>query len=164
MSYTSPITAQLCAYDGSGDLFISNGLEFSEQKQLAELPKGASQFTEITVPSTVGKEGGLLGWDGEYMTWEETTAKKGAIYRLSISGSQAAIVGKTSLRVPAQKVQWGTLYDGDFIAPYSIRGGNGVYVGYWPYPAGGNPQKNVVSGRNKRLELSMSAVSVAPSK
>lgn len=165
-SVSSPIDAEICAYDANGDLFISNKDSFSHEKQLAELPKGANQFAQISVPSTVGQAGALLGWDGQYMAWEDTTAKKGAIYQLSISGSQATIVGKIPLGKTVHKLQMGELYNGQFVATFSKRSRYGYILGTWAYPTGGEPvaQSRLKSYSPRQLQWAALTVSVPPSK
>jgi hypothetical protein len=93
-------------YDDSGNLFLlgvpANGGTYA----LAELPSGGTSFEPISVNlgATIDQVD-TVQWDGKYLT-VEATVNPGhgkpkdfphAIYRLSISGSSAKVVGKVNL-------------------------------------------------------------------
>jgi hypothetical protein len=94
-------------YDDSGNLFLlgvpaSGGGTYA----LAELPKGGSSFEPISVNlgATIDQVE-TVQWDGKYLTIEATVNPghgkprdfPHAIYRLSVSGSNARVVGKVNL-------------------------------------------------------------------
>jgi hypothetical protein len=94
-------------YDDSGDLFLlgvpsSGGGTYA----LAELPSGGSSFEPISVNlgATIDQVD-TVQWDGKYLTIEATINPghgkpkdfPHAIYRLSVSGSNAQVVGKVNL-------------------------------------------------------------------
>jgi hypothetical protein len=85
-----------CTYDAHGDLFIDGQDINFGGPYYAELLKGASTFTDITIPKAA--QGYPLLWDGKYFAIETTGAKfRATIYRISISGSTGTIVGTTAL-------------------------------------------------------------------
>jgi hypothetical protein len=94
-------------YDDSGNLFVlgvpaSGGGTYA----LAELPSGGISFEPISVNlgATIAQVE-TVQWDGKYLTIEATVNRghgkpndfPHAIYRLSVSGSSAAVVGKVNL-------------------------------------------------------------------
>ena len=79
-------------YDGQGNLFV-DGLGKGGVSLLAELPKGSSTFTDITLNKPL-RELGTIQWDGTYITVQN----RKAIYRLQVSGSSGTIEGKTPLK------------------------------------------------------------------
>ncbi len=84
-----------CGYDNAGNLF-ANGVSPSGEFRLAELPKGSSTFTDITLDKrVVGGGGGSIQWDGKYVA---LAAQEGLIYR--ISGSSGHVLGTVKLKSP----------------------------------------------------------------
>jgi hypothetical protein len=128
-----------CAYDGSGDLFV-NGRGSGTQMYLNELPSGKQQLSPITLTTYVSVSGmGQLQWDGTHLALEDLTA--GAIYQLSLSGSQASVVGKTHLK------GWNgfglsAIAGKNVIAPTGV---SQTGLGIWKYPAGGKAVKSLSS-------------------
>ncbi len=128
-----------CAYDGKGNLFV-NGEGAGTQMYLDELPRGKSGLTELSLSKYVSVSGmGQLQWDGKYMTLEHLTA--GVIYQLSVSGSEAKIVGKTPLS------GWNgsalSAIDGKTVmVPTGV---SQTSIGVWKYPSGGKALKNLSS-------------------
>jgi hypothetical protein len=119
-----------CAYDGKGNLFV-NGRGNGTQMYLDELQKGENGLTELSLSKYVSVSGmGQLQWDGSHLTLEDLTV--GAIYRLSVSGLQARIVGKSSL------VGWSgsalsTIENTTVLVPTAA---SETKIGFWKYPAG----------------------------
>ena len=62
------------------------------------------------------------------------------VYRLSIKGSNATIVGTTTLKTEGRNYHVGqvSIQGNTLLAPYLKRGQS---VGFWAYPAGGSPSK-----------------------
>jgi hypothetical protein len=119
-------------YDNKGNIFV-DGVDSSRNFEFAELPKGSSSFTEITLGVSITTAGGVQ-WDGKYVTVGD--AKNGNIYQTNGAGGQ--VEGTTSLN------------DSDGIFQYFIAGrkviGPNVYsanVGIWKYPKGGDPTKTL---------------------
>lgn len=125
-----------CGYDDKGNLFM-DGLPSSGSREfaLAELPKGGSAFIPISL-ERIGFPGNIQ-WDGSYLTVGDPAYKSGsAIYRVQVSGSSAAIVGKTVLKGSYEVF-------GSWIAGNAVVGPDDgpslSTVQIWKYPAGGKP-------------------------
>src|SRR5579863_582795 len=115
-------------YDSKGNIFV-DGVDSSRNFEFAELPKGSSSFTEITLDVAITTPGGVQ-WDGKYVTVGD--AKNGNIYQTD--GAGGTVEGTTSLS------------DSDGIFQYFIDGkrvvGPNAYsanAGIWKYPKGGSP-------------------------
>lgn len=95
VAYTVPNIGNpdFVGYDNAGNLFVdANGDPSESCCSLAELPKGAQQF--ITLHTSQSFHGmGAIQWDGSYITVQSGDS----IYRLSITGSTATVVGVTKL-------------------------------------------------------------------
>ena len=119
-------------YDNKGNIFV-DGVHDSRVFEFAELPKGSSSFTEISLDVSITTPGGVQ-WDGKYVTVGD--AKNGNIYQTNGAGGK--VEGTTSLS------------DSDGIFQYFIGGkrvvGPNAYSGnasIWKYPKGGNPTKTL---------------------
>jgi hypothetical protein len=147
-----------CGYDGSGNLF-TNGIS-SEQNKLSELPRGGSQFQTIAIGGDV-YVGGQVQWDGKYLTYESAGQKEANIYRLSISGSTAAIIGRTHLRGPIKWVSSSDISGKEVIVPYAAVGTRTSNIGVWKYPRGGRASITFKHSGNQHWEFSSVALSIA---
>ena len=128
-----------CAYDGKGDLFV-NGVGSGTQMYLDELVSGKSQMIELSLNKYISVSGmGQLQWDGKNMTLEHLTA--GAIYRFSVSGSQAKIVGKTPLSGWSGSAL-STIAGRSVLVPTGV---SQTGIGVWKYPSGGKLLKRLSS-------------------
>jgi hypothetical protein len=130
------------AYDGNGDLFV-DGYHGGSASPLAELPKGSSTFSSVTLNKSISTES--LQWEKGYLTIASATNNLGPlyIYRVHISASQGTIVGSTALTMRHLG------YDGN--GQYWIQGDRVLGAGLrhsrlqiWRYPAGGDAVKTVV--------------------
>lgn len=126
-----------CAFDARGNLFV-NGRGNGTQMYLNELQKGKTGLVQITLDKYVSVSGmGELQWDGTHLTLEDLTA--GAIYRLSVSGLKASVIGKSYL------TGWSgsglsTIASTTVVVPTGVSENK---LGFWKYPAGGKGQKFV---------------------
>ena len=128
-----------CAYDGKGNLFV-NGTGAGNEMYLDELVSGKSQMTELVLNKYVSVSGmGQLQWDGTNMTLEDLTA--GAIYQLSISGSDAEIAGKTALSGWTGSAL-STIAGSTVLVPTGV---SQTSIGTWKYPSGGKLLKSFSS-------------------
>ncbi len=154
------------AYDGQGNLFITGSNIQARKKELAELPKGSSRFTSITmknVPSITG-----LQWDGKYLAFLVHRNAYATVDRVDVSGSTGKVVGVTRFEGTEQEsggrcecAFW--IEGGDVVLPagWSKRLGNNQQLDVWNYPAGGNPVTAVTLAG--RWIFGGLTVSVAPS-
>lgn len=133
-----------CGYDGSGDLFL-DGTDSEGAFRFAELPKGATKFTNITLEVKIEKPGGVE-WDGQYVAVGNQGNK---IYR--IDGSGGKVEGTISLSGPQKLgsleiqqfwIQGSTLIGPGHGSATTGYGGAG-FVGFWHYPGGGSPVRNL---------------------
>ncbi len=133
-TYSDPSIAnfRFCGYDNRGNLF-ADGANNSSEFAFAELPKGGSGLTNITLQQNIEWPGGVQ-WDGKYVAVGDTDA--GIIYRTNGAGGK--VKGSTSLG--------GSNYVNQFwiagktvVAPSQ----DGSDVGLYTYPAGGAPSKTI---------------------
>lgn len=145
--YTVPnfFTVEFGGYDPTGNLFVwGNGNYSSDFSLLAELPAKSTNFSDISLPSSigVGQSGNDVAWDGKYMTIGAGTE----VYQITVSGGAATVVGTTSLGQAEDVVQY-------TIPKSRHKGKQGkVLVGpdcftanvkFWKYPSGGYPTKTI---------------------
>ena len=129
-----------CAYDSSGNLFISQDY----RGDLRELPHGSQSFATIAL--NAGIVSGSLQWYGGELLVSSWTAKKSkdTIEQVEISGSTGTVVGTTVLESKGRRRSVGQyVVDGDTIVG---PGGSDKYIEFWNYPAGGEPTKNLGRG------------------
>ncbi len=118
-----------CAYDRSGNLFVDGEyIQSGFQSSFAELPKGSSTLANITLPFALGTPPGGVVWDGKYVTVNVGDL----IYRLTITGSTASVVGSTTLSGGWNPPTY-TIVGKKLIA---TSGGN---IGFFHYPKSGGP-------------------------
>lgn len=142
-----------CSYDGAGDLFV-NGSTSGYGFEFAELSKGRSRLTNITINHALGPGGGVQ-WDGKYVAVGNGSAR---IYEVQVSGSQGAVKGSTTLKKTSSVFQFwiqGSRVVASNIISFQTPDGN---VGLWSYPAGGKATK-IIGGFKKPVGVT---VSLAP--
>jgi hypothetical protein len=128
-TYANPdlFAAEFCAYDGSGNLFVS-GRNYSDGPIYTELPKGTRTFRNIRLRGI--KAGGSVQWDGGYVV-----LRVGYHEIDRVSG--AKVVGTTVLKgSPSQGQFW--IQGNTIILPQGL-----ANVGFWSYPGGGKPAKTI---------------------
>ncbi len=129
-----------CSYDGSGNLFL-DGTDSGGSFRFAELPKGATQFTNISLNVKIGKPGGVE-WDGHYVAVGNQGNK---IYRIDGAGGKAE--GTISVSGPQKlgplEIQQFWIQGSIVIGPFSSGYGGPGFVGFWHYPGGGKPVRNL---------------------
>lgn len=135
-----------CGYDKNGNLYVdgNTGGGGAPDFVFAELPSGASGFTDIALPQSIYIPDGVQ-WDGKHVAVGDETAGGtaiSAIYQFSISGSTATEVGST----PLDRQGGGsapTSVTAVWIDGKKVVGANGASAsgdnnpGVWKYPAGG---------------------------
>lgn len=121
-------------YDNHGNLFV-DGLDNSGFFHYAELPRGASAFTDITLSGfpTISSAGSVQ-WDGAHMVVGDTQS---TLYR--IQGSK--VVSTTTLSTTCAFAFY--IASSAVIAPDQC---SANLVGVYAYPAGGAPTQTVTSG------------------
>ncbi len=124
----------LCGYDDKGNLFV-DGMTQASSAAFAELPKGGSKFTNLTLDQSIEMPGGVQ-WDGKYVAIGDSAAN--AIYQFSIAGKKGTKAGTTQLTGASFTVQF--WIDGSRVAGADSGIGN---VGVWKYPSGGAALKTI---------------------
>jgi hypothetical protein len=119
-----------CTYDDQGNLFVT-GMSPSNPFILAELPKGSSDFTDISIAEPIPSPSQLL-WDGRYLALGSSGDLK--IYRLTVTGSSAIVVGTTRLFRLGIATRTFAIHGNMILAP---TGRYGNRLGFWRYPKGG---------------------------
>jgi hypothetical protein len=152
-------SALFCGYDDNGDLFI-DGIGSPE---LAELPKGASSFTNLSLDQYINYPG-QIQWDGTYITEQDQGSPEAPIYRLEVSGSAATIAGVTKFTGISGYVDdsqsW--IQGNRVVVPFEFSKRNGRYaVGFWKYPGGGKRTTTIAHGFTKRSPVTGVTVSLA---
>lgn len=129
-----------CSYDAKGNLFVDGNTAGSSGFQLAELPTGSSTFTNISVNQKITVPGGVQ-WDGKYVAVSDANGPgPGSIYQFSISGSTGTEVSASTL-TSSQNIHqfWIDPSRKRVVVPSASLS----TVGYWKFPAGGNPTKTI---------------------
>jgi hypothetical protein len=145
-----------CGFDNAGNLFADNS-----RGDIFELPKGSSSVRVISLTPAI-KKPGQVQWDGQYITIVDYDAPNGdhrfgaeVVYRLSVSGKTAKIVGKTKLSTTNSRHDGQTWITGSMITGVDGRGDRGV--GVWNYPQGSNVNRTKVGRHLYGLTVSIPA-------
>jgi hypothetical protein len=141
VTYESGLDATYCGYDNTGNLFVDGWLA-GQKVGLAELPKGGDKFLAVSVSQSVGQPGQVQR-DGKYITYESGGYPPIVISQLEVYGSQATVVGTTTLNAIHHSSRQSWIYKNTIIAPYSNHGQYARNIGIWKYPEGGDPSRKV---------------------
>lgn len=153
---------QSCTYDNAGDLFVEGITGSFGFGGIVELRKGGQRLRPVQWnggPPHVSS----IQWDGHYLAVLSNgvpSYEPATVYRYSVSGRQATLVGTVKLE--------GAGYVGQFwiegttiVVPSLGRYGSGLSaILFYDYPAGGNPTKVLVDNN----EPFGATVSLAPSR
>ena len=129
-------------YDDSGNLFVTSGGNLG-----VLLPKGAADFTKITLTKTLGGVDHVQ-WDGTYFALQSFDAlgHNGEklferVFRVQISGSTGRVVNATHFIGWPEANPGQSWIDGSTIVatPYDS-------ISFWNYPAGGKAVKVIHPG------------------
>jgi hypothetical protein len=128
-----------CGFDADGNLFVDGYTSYGGSFVLAVLATGSGTFTNLNLDQTIEVPGGIM-WDGQYMTLADSGLSPPVIYRFTVSGSTATVVGSTTL-------------SGSDVVQYWVNGSKIVgpqpktsSVGIWDYPAGGEAVRSLTNG------------------
>lgn len=129
-----------CVYDSAGNLFI-DGQTSHFEPVMAEMKKGESKFTGIPLPKELHNVillGGI-SWDGKFLVLGDLD--RDILYRITVKGSTATVVGKTKLSAGNAIYQF-FIRRRSLIA-VNVGSGNTMF---WRYPQGGDPYKTIGEG------------------
>jgi len=128
-----------CGFDAKGNLFV-DGLTTLRSRggvfQFAELPKGSSSFTNITLNKRVNVPGGVQ-WDGTYVAVGD--AKTGVIYRTNGAGGKV----EATTRLVGTNYDFQPWIQGKTIV---VPSAYSIDTGFGHYPAGGKAYKTIKIG------------------
>jgi DNA-binding beta-propeller fold protein YncE len=154
-----------CTYDSQGNLYLSAEGENHGLEGLMRLAYGSALFEPININVNLGGHSSVI-WDGKHIVVSSYSGlhKPLSLYRFRISGSTGTVVHTTELDSSKDHyasqfwIQGRTVIGTDFI------GRAYQDVSFWPYPAGGNPSRNIKKVGHRGAQLYGVAVSVAPSR
>ena len=85
------------------------------------------------------------------------------VYRLSISGQKATVIGTTRLDAPQERHRGQSWIQGKTIIGINYYHGR-PQITFWPYPRGGNPSREITHSQNPAASIFVGVtVSAAPS-
>jgi hypothetical protein len=128
-----------CGFDDKGNLFVDGFTTLPSQGgvfQFAELPKGSSSFTNITLNRRVNVPGAVQ-WDGTYVAVGDV--KTGVIYRTNGAGGKV----ESTTRLVGTNYDFQPWIQGKTIVVPSNRS---IETGFWHYPVGGKAHKTIKIG------------------
>lgn len=150
-------TYYFCSYDDDGNLFVDGADANSVHTLFAELPKGKSKFTDITLDQTIGFPGAVQ-WDGQYVDVGDTFGHD--LYRFKIAGAKGTSAGRLGFGGDRSMLVGQFWIEGStIVSPYGTFSRGMHKVGLWAYPKGGSPSASI-DVRNS-AELVGATVSVA---
>jgi hypothetical protein len=155
------VYAQLSAvaYDDRGDLFVGGPGGRYGYFQLAVIPKSEKCFCSLSLNQNIGSRDQndySLQWDGSYLTLTNLAGgEHHIVYRISVSGKKAEVVGTIDLRkkrhdVFASGYSW--IHGNRILAPDN----GGAAVASWRYPDGGRPAKHFGAAYHHVLGIAIS--------
>lgn len=156
-SYQDPafVTYYFCGYDDKSNLFVDGANNGTSQTLFAELPKGKTTFTDITLNEKIGFPGAVQ-WDGRYIDVGDSFHQN--LYRFAISGKNGKAMGKLLFGGDHSTLSaqfW--LQGSTVVLPYGTQRRSVHNFGVWPYPKGGAPSKSdAVAGSTELLGAAVS--------
>lgn len=144
-------------YDPHGNLFVEAKTKEKRggKAGIAELAAGGAKLATVTLSGGTIKFPGGVQWDGHYVAATDQAFQGGhtsGIYRLTVSSSEAKIVGSTEL--PDECLKNNVPYS-DIVQPWingTVRPNHGLVAGnlsctyrygFWNYVKGGNPKRTL---------------------
>jgi hypothetical protein len=142
-----------CGYDPKGNLYADGTDAAQSQFHFAELSKGAKAFKNITLKGGIIYYPGNVQWDGKYVAvgdQDAGSASSGVSAIYQTTGSGGKIVHETPLNSGEAEDVIGFWIQGSaVIGPnvgYPYTTDDKGSVGFYKYPAGGNPTKTLKKG------------------
>jgi hypothetical protein len=127
-------------YDTKGNLYV-DGSDSSGIFGLAELAKGASAFTALTLSgATINFPGTIQFARGSLVVGDQSgSAGHSVLYQTTVSGTTATVTGSTQLDSASDAVQCWITAKAGVVVPDA----GSATVQYYPYPAGGSPTTTI---------------------
>jgi hypothetical protein len=128
-------------YDDESNFFSVGYSKSLKRYALAELQNGSNELKSIPLNRNI-KRGWAVQWDGKALAiggYEEPRWPAVRIYRVTVSGSQAQIIGNTRLK------NRGQMWQQFWIQGHTIIQGSNYLsdLSYWAYPKGGVAIKTI---------------------
>lgn len=150
MTYTDSDIAALFwgSYDSQGNIFV-DGQNHSSVFEFAELPKGKTTFSTITLDQRIGWPGGVQTDGKDVVVGDQDTT---VLYRFVISGSHGTKVGSIPLGSHAQFYKQFWIQGHTLTVPNEHCAGKATKVKcyfdalFFAYPAGGAATKKITNG------------------
>ena len=145
--YPSEFGILLGGYDNKENLYLTVSSSQVHVAQLARIAKGESSIKLLSLNATIYDYNNfqpVVQWDGKHMT---VTSNRGfgtpvSVYRLSVSGRKAKVVGTTVLHSHKDHHGGQSWIAGQRIVGIAyLKGSGGVAV--WRYPEGGQPTRQI---------------------
>jgi hypothetical protein len=174
MYYPSSPTAFLnCGYDNDGNLYLSDEFPSGSREAfgLVVLLARSSSLQTIKLSKTLFGDNSFfpsVQWDGSEMTISSLSAHNGLsgpvkIYQLSLSGTNASVIGTTTLKAKGDQPFGQTWIQGSTIVGFNQYHGPNIL--FWPYKKGGKATHEIQPPKLKTGGHPTSVtVSVPPSK
>jgi hypothetical protein len=149
-----------CAYDGSGNLLVTNGYRYGYGAAFAWLPKGGTQLINLYVPGPSPSwqaAATAIQWDGKYFVLDQNEI----VLRIALIHGQAYYVGNTEFQVEGGSNIY-AIYNnrpnsqGSQIVAAVNEDGEEYSVDYWHYPAGGDALYELTHGLDKPFGAAIS--------
>ena len=159
--YPDPnIYFQYCGYDNQGNLFAMGLSVGVGHYRFAELAAGHKSFVNYTLNPKIGKKGGQVQWDGQYITVQDR--RDAVIYRFRIRDGKVKTAGLVRFYggIGPQGESW--IQGNTVLVPYRNSRRSPNYLAFFDYPQGGEAIKTITSGLGGSTALIGLTVSVAP--
>lgn len=126
-----------CGYDDAKNVYV-DAYDRLERKHgvLGELPSGGNALKQIDLPKKIEGWGGVQ-WDGAYLAVGNGRSE---IFRIQVLRSKGYLAGIVHLEANYVGQFW--IQGSTLIGPNG-RIAYGTRVGFWKYPAGGEPTKSI---------------------
>lgn len=160
-----------CGYDNQGNLWLSaTDVNHGNEADLVLLAKGSNNVQQISLDKTLYAGSQIwpsVQWDGKHVTVTSNPMagkRSGPIllYRLAVKGTNAKVIGTTTLRSSKNQYSGQTWIQGMTVvgAGYVQRGYQSAFI--WKYPNGGAAVHTIRKiGGTGRPEVSGITVSMA---
>ena len=153
---------QSCAYDDSGNLFVTDGVQGSSYgSSFAYLRKGGQKLVTIVMRKRSSWNGGFNGVDGLAWDGKNWVLNTGVIYRVAIKNKRGRPVGWTKVEGSGYLTAF-WVYNNHIGSQGTQVVGvwhdyqNGDAIGYWKYPAGGGLVGEITKGLDEPYGVAVS--------
>jgi hypothetical protein len=161
-SYPKIGNALFLAYDNNGNLFLDS--RSYKNTLFFWLPKGSANLVQFTIQADEKLfPVGSLQFDGTYMTVHHGPD----LYRITVSGTQATVVGTTTLRKTWPRfleyvIAGNVAIGGSILGTIGPGHPKRQELGFWNYPDGGAPTEQMELNHSHKTRIGAIVLSVVP--